>query len=387
MLAYLVRSTPYEARLAVIGEALLHQGCEVQYVESLDVAVDRQAGGRSALIVVPDSGDSKGDVSRIAGAAPRLSGRSFIMYVASALSPEDYKTLTRLGVAESTDWDTALKEISALVVDLQKDTSVGSGSLGHRLAAFVGTGAGSGNTTVAMETAVCLASMKGGVAGNVALFDLELADSVVCAYLDIKPHIDWDELARNPERIDSHMLGILAARHESGLDVFASMGPPQTEIDTGGIVVLTMLNRLIELYDIVVLDVPASKRREVDEILQNSDFIAVTGLYSIPSAKNVGAVLRKLGEMKVSANRIATIITDAEMNLFGRFAETFDISKLIGAAAPLYVRRDRSFAIECANAGLSMVASQPKRGICQDIAKIAERVLDAAPVAAVMAKA
>ncbi|WP_424362201.1 AAA family ATPase [Methylocystis parvus] len=389
MLAYLVRSTLYEARLAVIGQALVRQGCEVHHVDSIEAAINdgRIAGRSNALIVVPESGDSKADVARIAHAAASMTRRAFIMYVASTLSPEDYKTLTRLGSAESTDWDAAIKEIAQLIPSLQKDAGVKSDSFGHRLITFVGTGAGGGNTTIAMETAVSLASMKGGAAGNVALFDLELADSVVCSYLDIKPHLDWDELSHNPERIDGHMLGILASRHESGLDVFASIAPPQTEIDIGGIAVLTMLNRLIELYDVVILDVPSSKRRDVDEILRNSDLVVVTGLYSIPAAKNVGVMLKKFAQMQIPPNRVATVITDAEVNLFGRVAETFDISKLIGPTPPLFVRRDRAFAIECANAGLSMVASQPKRGICTDIAKIAERVLTVAPVAAAMVKA
>lgn len=388
MLAYLVRSPAYQARLAVIGQALERHGCEVHHADSIESAMNegRVAGRSNALIVVPETGDNKTDVARIAQAAARTTRRAFILYVASTLSPEDYKTLTRLGAAETTDWDAAIKEIAQLLPRLQREANVTSESVGHRLITFLGTGAGCGNTTIAMETAVHLASMKGGAAGSVALFDLELADSVVCAYLDIKPHIDWDELAHNPERIDGHMLGILASRHESGLDVFASVGPPQERVNINGVAVLTMLNRLIELYDVVIVDAPAARRRDVDELLRNSDFVVVTGLYSIPSAKSAGAMLKMLAEMRIPPHRIATVITDAETNLFGRVTETFDIAKLIGATPPLFVRRDRAFAIESANAGLSMVASQPKRGISQDIAKIAERVLNVAPVEAATAK-
>jgi pilus assembly protein CpaE len=389
MLAYVVQSDSVADKLAVIKQLLAKLNCDVHAVDSIEAAMNgpNPRSSSKSLVVVPETGDGKRDILEITRHAARAAGHAVVLYIAQRISPEDYKSLLRLGWADSTDWDSAVREVNLLVERLQNGDAPGANASSqpsqHRVTCFVGTGGGPGNTTIAMETGIHLASLKGREAGRVALFDLNLESSIVCDYLDLAPRMDWAEVAKNPERIDDHMLGLLAARHGSGLDVFASSPSTETVV-VNQIAILTLLNRLIESYDFVIIDVPAHRRNEVDEILQNSDSVVVTGLFSVPSVRQLHRIMQQLKALKIPSGRVAAVITDAEKNLLGMVNQRFDVRKILTDTQLFYVRRDRSFAMQCVDSGTSMLQAQQNRGVCQDIAKIAEYVRTIEPATALL---
>ena len=383
MLAIVVGSDADKDRRSLLVQVLQKIECDVLFVKLIREAVNAPEFSISsgAILVVIGAHDSKHDVGEILRHSTAIAGRAFVLYITDRISPEDYKALVRSGWADSTDWKGSIKEIEAAVRRLRERGATTGGIAPaqpvqqRRVAAFVGTGAGSGNTTLAMEAAIFLASQKGKDARRVALLDLDFQSSVVCDYLDIPPRLEVGAFVKTPDRLDSYMLNILASEHSSSLSVFASSGPSEgyrSENELSAI--LLLLNKLLEHYDIVVVDIPAYVRFQFDEILRNADLVIVTSRFSIPSVKQASKMLLRLQELGVAGNRTVVAITQAETNLFGAVSQRFKLERLLKREQFFFVREDRDFALESVDAGRAMMQNQPGRGVCQDIRKIAERI-------------
>lgn len=390
MLAYIVHPKFEDTNAVTIRDVLTKLECETINVPTIAAAAQdsRIAGTNDSIVVVPTSDSWRPDVGEMIKDANRLIGRAFIIYIADTISPADYKALIRLGSADSIDWDSALHEINGIIERLKTHGLSGSpkepvDTSNNRVISFVSTGGGCGNTTMAIETGILLASSS-TARQRVALLDLELRDSVVCDYLDISPRLDLDAFAHNPERLDDYMLDILASRHSSGLEVFACAKSDSARTAAAGAetAIYLLLNRLLERYNIVIIDVPSHRASEIDEILRNSDFVFVTSLFSVPSIKRSKRMTQRIDALPIAPERRAVIVNDAETNFLGAVVRRFDVEHALPGERLFYVRRDRQFALECVDAGFSMAVTDPKRGISKDFSKLAELVEIVKPAAA-----
>lgn len=393
MLAYIVHPHFDDPSAATIRDVLVKLECETIHVAAMSAAAQdpRIAGTNDSIVVVPTSDKWRPEVGQLIKDSSRLIGRAFIIYIADTISPADYKALIRLGSADSIDWDSALHEINGIIERLKVQGLAGApkepvDTSNNRVVSFVGTGGGAGNTTMALESGVLLASASNG-RRRVALLDLELRESVVCDYLDIAPRLDLDAFAHNPERLDDYMLDILASRHSSGLEVFACAKEGGSRAAAAGAetAVYLLLNRLLERYNIVIVDVPAHRASDVDEILRNSDFIFVTSLFSVPSIKRSKRMAQRIDALPIPSDRRAVIVNDSESNFLGAVVRRFDVEHALPGERLFFVRRDRQFALECVDAGFSMALTDPKRGISKDLAKLAELVEIVKPAVAAAA--
>ena len=387
MLAYIIHPQADDPEIVLIRDLLAKLGCETIGAKTISVATQdpRVLARTDSIVVVPTTSSWTPDVGMLAKEASRLAGRAFLLFIADTISPGDFKALARLGAADSADWDSALYELSGIIERLRTH-GADAGRKGptdtahHSVISFVGTGGGCGNTTIALETGVLLASAKTVERRSVALLDLEIRESMVCDYLDIAPRLDIDAFAHNPERLDDYMLDILASRQSSGLDVFAC---GKTFAGGGGdTAIYLLLNRLLERYHIVLIDVPAHRATEFDEILRNSDFVYLTSLYSVPSVRRAHRMIQRIDGLKIGRDRRAVVINDAETNIIGAVTKRFDVETALRGERIYFVRRDRTFALECVDAGFSMTQTDPKRGICKDIAKLGDAIQTVKPAAA-----
>src|SRR6185312_9467719 len=85
-----------------------------------------------------------------------------------------------------------------------------------KLLVFVGAKGGSGATTVASNFAVALAKQSGG---KVALLDLDLQLGDAALTLGVVTKFTALDALENMNRLDSDVLSVLMAKHESGLAV------------------------------------------------------------------------------------------------------------------------------------------------------------------------
>lgn len=379
MLACILSQNEERDKLEEIIKILSRHKCEILHLTSVEEAKNLlKKINKKIVLIISENVVSSKEVEKFIAIIPTS---SYIFYISDQLSPSDYKTIIKTGKAESSDWMSAPIDISRYLETASNDEAnavVSQDNISKQIVvSFIGAGNGAGNTTVSMETAIDLVLRgKNQKLGRVALLDLDTEGGSVCDYLSIEPRLDLNEIAVNPRRLDSYMLEIMSSKHQSGLDVF-SVSEPYTHLkyksqDTA---ILSLLNCIVDNYSIALIDIPARCGSETSEILRNSDLIFCTGIFSVPSAKKIKQILASLVDQGVSKEKTIIILTDTDTNLVGGISQRFNIESVFKGWSIYYIRRDRSFALECVDAGVSMVQTQPRKGICQDIRKVADHIV------------
>jgi pilus assembly protein CpaE len=336
---------------------------------------------------VPSTPDWRPAAKEVVELAKRVEGRAFVAYVCDEIGPEDYKALLRTGTADCFDWVHASGEFedlnarlrgagSPLAPFIEKDISH------HRVVGLLPAGGGVGNTTLALEAGVYFARQKGKDARRTGVVELDFNRSTICDYVDVPPRLDIAELARNPRRLDDYMLDVFRSHHSSGLDLYSTAEPPADSCVVEGMAVFTLLNRLHDRYEILLIDFPDYKPPWGDEALRNCDFVFVTGRNSIPSLKQTAREMRRLRNLGFEQDRVAAFVTHCQGGLFGVTGKAA-VETVLAGQRVFYIRDDAGLAIESVNSGASMMEAHRGRGICRDIRAAAAFIQALTPRAAV----
>ncbi len=354
--------------------------------ESLSRILDNNKNEKG-VIIISSTVNLSSTILSIEKLIPILPPDMHIFCIVDKVTPTDYKTLSRTGKADLTDWASAANEISEYLQELNKNleknndkSNIETNDHSPYVASFIGTSGGAGNTTIAMEIGIELAQRKHAqgqkINSGIAFLDLDFSNSAgVCDYLNLDPRLAIAEIATNPRRLDSYMLQMMASKHSSGLDFFCSKNDPYlSSTIPSKAILLSLLNCLVDNYSILLIDIPNRCNFDIAEIVNNSDMVMCTGLLSVVSTKNTKFMLRYLDSIGVKKSSTAVIATDVDTNLIGKISPRFDLQKIFPDRKIHYIRRDRLFALECADAGVSMVQSGPTKGISQDIKAIASSI-------------
>lgn len=381
-LAFVVTSAQTDPQVARLGQLLTMHGYTVvgrAVIE--DVVEDPQLEGQGdALVLVPSIGNPDSTADNLVYFAERLAGRAFVVFVSNEISHAQYKALVRTGAADCVGWDSALREIVEISErahsrSAQRSQPSATPDARHVVVSFLGTSGSNGSTTLALETAAALVTARGKVARRVAIVDLNFQRSVMADYFDVTPRLDIGEVTRNPQRLDRYLLDIFTSKHGSGLDIFASDNRTMDLCAIDGRVVFSLLEYITDLYDIVVLDMPSYRTAWVDAVLKSSDLVLVTGIYSVPSAKQIVYELKHLTELELGPDHMAVVINRCQTNALGGISHDGNIEGVLAGRRIFHVREDRAFALECVNTGVSMVQTKPSRAICRDIKKLQDAIL------------
>jgi pilus assembly protein CpaE len=377
MLAFVVNGGQPDRRIPVLEQLVAKLGYVISRKDTIAAVVNDPAlkGNSDSLVLIPVTESSPVNVELVIGLASQFKGRAFAIYVTDEISQADYKALIRTGAADCVSWESANGEIFEICHRRHHSGAVkpaGPGGPNHTVICFRGTGGGAGNTTLALETGVFLASQKDEDARRVAIVDLDFQRSVICDYVNLTPQLDIADFIRNPQRLDKYMLEIFTSKHPSGLDLFAC-AHGNIDYGTGDVsAIFSLLDQLAEHYDTVLLDVPGCRTGWLDRVLTNSDFVFITGRYSVPSVKQIAHELKNLRQLGIEAQNLGVIINWCQRSLFGSIVRKSDVESALAGQRIFYVQEDQSFALDCINVGNSMAAAGSMRGICRDIKKISE---------------
>jgi pilus assembly protein CpaE len=386
MFAFVVNAGHVDPKVVPLEQLLEKLGHVILRKETIRAVVDDPALKASAdsLILIPTTESSHVSVEEVIGLASQFKGQAFAIYVTDEISQADYKALVRTGGADCVGWDSAKGEIFEIcrrrhAGGAKARAPSGFGGAPPVVVSFLGTGGGAGNTTLALETGVYLASLKGADVRRVAVVDLDFKHSVMCDYVNLSPRLDMADFVRNPERLDEYMLDIFTSKHPSGLHLFACDNNDIDYSAMDGKAVFALLDHLTNRFDTVLLDVPRCGTAWLDNVLKNSDFVFVTGRHSVPSVKQIAYELRRLRTLDLKPENMGIIINWCQKGLLGGIARKSDIVAVLGGQQIFYVQQDPSFALDCVNIGASMAESGPRHGICRDIKKISEVVQAVTP--------
>jgi pilus assembly protein CpaE len=298
-------------------------------------------------------------------------GRAFVVCVADTIAPDLYKQLVRTRSGDWVKWQTCVQELRDLVAGLK---SADMRQPTAKVLSFAASKGGVGNTTLALETAIYLATRRKRGSPRVAILDLNLQGGTLADALDIEPRFDIAEIAGRPERLDEQLIDVFTSRHSSGLDVFASPAHSTGMDDLDPQIVFAFIDSLSSRYDAILLDLPQHRLPWTDNLLQGADVIVVSGGSHVPALRRLTAKLAHLQTLAIPESRLAAVVNHCSVDLLGRFSHRAEIERALAGHRTFFVRRDCDAVGGASNVGGSLMQLMPNSRVCRDIKRLAEWV-------------
>lgn len=179
-----------------------------------------------------------------------------------------------------------------------------------KIIALLGSKRGAGTSTLAVNVAIALSQKD----KRVILVDFRLStDGNIAEHLGLKPEPATTELLRKPmDTIDRRDLEAALAVHPTGIRVLAF---PQASAENKEIPSLNadlLFEKLREMTEYLLVDLPAGSPEAAEAILTRSDFIIIvtdSKTDGLPSVRSTTAFLSGLG---ITQERIGAVIIDRD---------------------------------------------------------------------------
>jgi len=372
VLAFVVHPNSSDPRVMLLLRLLADRGRGAHTVRALEeVREHSDYGTERCFVLVPDTGGEPALASEVLRFAEAESRRAFVVYIAEAMSADAYKRLIRTGAGEWMTWKTVGGEIGEV---LSRSSAVGpeSSGSGATIVSFLPSKGGVGNTTLALETGIHLASGKKRNNSRVAVLDLNFQSSTLADYLDLEPRFDIAEIMDRPERLDSQLIDIFSSKHSSNVDIFSSPCRLGTSQNIRPEVIFALLDEVSRKYSFVLLDLPNQWHPWMDNVLLGSSAIVVTGEATVPSIRQIVNKQKHLDGLSIGQDRAAIIVNACDTNLLGRISRKSEIDRTLAGRQIFYVRRDTASAMEAANTGRPMMQAARNRPISKNIRRVGD---------------
>jgi pilus assembly protein CpaE len=306
-------------------------------------------------------------MSDLTEAVMRHRDRLFVIFIGDDISASEYKALIRTGRA---DWVPATVELQELLdivegararIRLESVSTVGSARKSTAILLLPSAG-GVGNSTLAIELGVHLATAKATRERSICIIDLDFQSSHVCDYLDIEPRLQIQEVLSSPERLDAQLFDIFISRHSSGLHVLAAPRSKRDmcELDMPALDVL--FEMMSTRYDLILIDLPAIWFSWTLQIIAASDAVIVTGVNTIPGLRQMADSTNAVRNAAHTAIPIAMAVNRCRRRLFGGIARQHHVDSVLGREN-VYCIAENPNALESVNSGAPMMLGRSSRGV------------------------
>ena len=372
MNCFLIATDRGAARVLALAKHAQALGYTVSHVA--DVAAlhrDRTfADSRNPLVLLPEEpGSAPGSAAQAAVQLARAEqGRAFVIHVAASMAPDLYKALVRTQSGEWIGWDDAAGELRDVTKALG---AVEPADRNARIVSFLPSKGGVGNTTLTVETGIRLSTRR-KQPPRVALLDLNLQGGTLADALDIEPRFDIGEIVVGPERLDEQLVDVFTSRHTPRLDVFAC---PPRRIALGDVppaTLFTFIDTIARRYEAILIDLPKAWVPWIDNVLQGSDAVVVSGGANVPGLRALTQSLAHLDTLEIPSDRLAVAVNGCETDLLGRIARREQIERPLSGRAVFCLRRDDATANGALDAGRSLFEIAPNARLTRDIGRLAE---------------
>jgi pilus assembly protein CpaE len=307
----------------------------------------------------------------------------FSIFISREISASDYKRLIRTGRADWVSMQGAPQEILDIISRTNRTVVAPSRDQQARpaIVAFVPSGGGVGNATLAIETVMQITLDKKARGRRICLLDLDLQSSHVCDYLDIEPRLQMQELIKNPDRLDAQLFDLFISHHAtSGVDVLATPRNRRASVELN-IAVLDALFRLISVrYDLVIVDLPPTWFDWTDQIISVCDLAVITGLNNIPSLRRIVEIINELKNAERSPRQIVVALNRCESRLGAGIARRQHVKRALGSQTVVYIREDAAAASHSLNTGVPISVTSRSNKVAKDIRALASLVSGLTPV-------
>jgi pilus assembly protein CpaE len=309
-------------------------------------------------------------LDRLVEIATRHRQHIFFILISDEISASDYKRLVRTGGAEWVASTAAAQEIRDIISKRRAKPETGEGtSAGPVVVSFVPSAGGVGNSTLAIETAIQLKHKKETRDRKICLIDLDFQMSHVCDYLDIEPRLQIEEIANNPERLDSQLFDIFITHHSTNVDVIAGARSKFDACDLSITALEALFSMMSTRYELIIIDLPVDWFEWTPQVISASDGIIVTGINSIPGLRQISHNLAAIRKVTGVFGQIAVAVNRCDIGLFGRVARRQHVESVMTRERLFYIRNDRA-ALESINMGTPLTLMSSRRKVTKDIAAL-----------------
>ena len=304
------------------------------------------------------------------GAAEQEHPGIFFIFVSKEISASDYKRLVRHHVADWVSLQGAPEEIEEIISrEGQTETTGGAPGAKPIIIAFVPSGGGVGNSTLALEAAVQLKQTKQSRDRRICLLDLDLQTSHVCDYLDIEPRLQMRDIVNDPARLDAQLFELFVSHHSSGVDVIASPRSRQDPLELNLGALEALFGMIAPRYDILIVDLPPQWCHWTPQIVSVCDGVVISGLNTVPGLRQVAGTLEAVRTVVV--DQITVVLNRCEGRLLGGVVRGQHIKRILSLETVITVRDDVAAAVESVNTGIPISLASPSSKIAKDIRPLA----------------
>ncbi|MFC5085769.1 AAA family ATPase [Microvirga arabica] len=124
----------------------------------------------------------------------------------------------------------------------------------------------------------------------------------------------------------------------------------------------------------MLIDLPHHWSPWVDNVIQGSDGIVITGGNAVPAVKQLIMRMKHVEALEVPHEQIKVVVNKCDVTFFGKIPRKADIDRVLSRGSPIYVPRDSVTANEAANTGRPMLEIAPRRSVCKSIRGLANWV-------------
>jgi pilus assembly protein CpaE len=374
-----------------IESALIASMPDLMEISNLNQALEHKSAQNNepTIVLVANSVGDRPHFDRLVDVAEKLRNQIFLILISDEISASDYKRLIRTGGADWVPARAASREIAEIITK-QRAQRVLSAKQSQSLPrtqpvtiSFIPSAGGVGNTTLIIESAVCLKTNKASQHRGVCIVDLDFQTSHVCDYLDAEPRLQIAEFANAPERLDEHLLDSFKTHHGSDIDVFAAPRSkfPSEDMDINALDALFTM--IAKRYDLILVDFPLPWFNWTAQVIAASDGVVVTGLNTIPNLRQLAETL-SLVHASAPSLKIGIALNRCEKSFFGSVAGRKQVERVL-PNEELFFIANHGEAIEGANMGVPMTLGPAARKMRDEFAGLAKFCADlkSARVAAV----
>jgi pilus assembly protein CpaE len=337
---------------------------------------------RTAMIVLVDNtpGVNSTDIVASLKAQPELAATP-ILAIARSDTVEERIELLEAGAEDVMATPIDGQELAARVDGLLRRPSAGTSlqltvakpeprSSGPRFVAFFAAKGGVGSTTLAVNTAICLA---GRGARTVALMDLDPWWGQVATQMDMAPRMSVSELARDLNGTDDvETVRAYALQHPSGVSVFTSPIRPDTSTPPAPDQLERVLVALGQSYDYVVVDAGSALDERAQVVLARADRVVITVTPEIPAVRATRMLIEQLAEYESPTERHVVVLN----HIFAAdLVKTDDLRRSLQLPIDDEIPYDPLLFLKAANEGIPVVISAPSSAPTQAFRRLTTRVV------------
>ncbi|WP_293857109.1 hypothetical protein [uncultured Alsobacter sp.] len=321
------------------------------------------------LVMVADLDGTSHLAEAVLSYAQDAPGPVFVVYIGEAMDAEAYRSLVRTGRGDWVRWRHLSTELPEVVTRLMAARQAGAQA---KIVSFQPVQGGVGNTMLAMETAIALASRKGQARKRTCVLDLNLQSSALPDYYEVEPRFNIAELLDDPSRLDEHLVDLLVTQHPAGVDVICSPAAHTDYARVNNSILFSLLDLLSLRYDFIHIDLQKTWFPWTETLLSGSDAVITTGLYHVPAIKRMGSELARLKTLNVRPEARAFVVNRFVKSLFGSTMRRSDAEQALAGERVFFVHDDAENAVEAVNTGRSILQNAKGRALISDITAIAE---------------